>query len=219
MNKLFSKKNRTYVTMEVIKALNSANLVNKSLANSPRAIGDAVQSFLEDNFVKCLPQNIVKDYNSTFARRSMADFAFTDVDDNYFAVDSKTHNVDTSFNMPNLTSVERLARFYEDNKNYFTILITSYGIGSNGKPIFNACDFVPIEMLDWKCLTLGALGWGQIQIANSNFIAIDETNTRKKWMLELCDNLDIFYPNEISKIKERIDHFKKIREFWEKQPD
>ena len=32
--------------------------------------------------------------------------------------------------------------------------------------------FSPIEFLDWNCLTVGALGWGQIQIANSNNIRV-----------------------------------------------
>jgi hypothetical protein len=66
---------------------------------------------------------------------------------------------------------------------------------------------------------LGALGWGQIQIANSNIININTANTRKKWMLQLCDVLDLFYPNEIAKIMQRIDYFRNIREYWEKQPD
>lgn len=219
MNSLFIKKNRSKIQIEVIKALNSTNLVNSLLSNSPRAIGDAVQNYLEENFIKCLPNELVKEYDNRFARRSMADFAFTDINDNYYAVDSKTHNIDTAFNMPNLTSVERLSRFYEGQENFFTILMTAYSISNNKKPIFTACDFVPIEMLDWNCLTLGALGWGQIQIANSNYICINETSTRKKWMLQLCDNLDMFYPNEINKINERITHFKNIRKFWESQPD
>jgi len=66
---------------------------------------------------------------------------------------------------------------------------------------------------------LGALGWGQIQIANSNILNIELTNTRKKWMLQLCDALDLFYPNEISKITHRIDYFRKIRDYWENQSD
>jgi hypothetical protein len=85
--------------------------------------------------------------------------------------------------------------------------------------LFKECLFVPIEYLDWSCLTLGALGWGQIQIANSNNINIEFTTTRKIWMLQLCDALDLFYPNKISKITHRIDYFKNIREYWEKQPD
>ena len=157
--------------------------------------------------------------DSSFSRRSLEDFAFIDNEDNYYAVDCKTHNVDTVFNMPNLISVERLAHFYEVNNNYFTVLINSYSVSSEGKLIFKECIFSPIEMLDWNCLTIGALGWGQIQIANASRIDIDETSTRKKWMLKLCDYLDIFYPKEISKITHRIDRFKKVREFWESQPD
>ena len=37
-------------------------------------------------------------------------------------------------------------------------------------------------MLDWSCLTVGALGWGQIQIKNSNNIVISEQYTKKQWM-------------------------------------
>ncbi len=188
--------------------------MSKSTLNSPRAVGDAVQEYLETNFEKCLPSGVVKEFESTFARRAMADFAFTDVDDNYYVIDSKTHNLGTAFNMPNLTSVERLSRFYENPKNYFSILITAYKV-ENSKLIFEDCKFVPIELLDWSCLTLGALGWGQIQISNSNNVVINENNTRKKWMLELCDRLDHFYPKEISKIKKRMDHFKDVRDFWE----
>jgi hypothetical protein len=80
---------------------------------------------------------------------------------------------------------------------------------------FNEVKFIPIEYLSWSCLTLGALGWGQIQIANSNKISINQTQTRRQWMLQLCDALELFYPNEISKINERIERFKKVRIFWE----
>ena len=79
--------------------------------------------------------------------------------------------------------------------------------------------FVPIEFLDWDCLTIGALGWGQIQIANSNRVTINPGYSRKKWMIELCDTLLEFYPKEIAKIGKRIAHFQKIREQWEKRED
>lgn len=69
-------------------------------------------------------------------------------------------------------------------------------------------DAIQIESLAWECLTIGALGWGQIQIANANIINIAEGYSRKKWMLELCDVMLEFYPREIGKIKDRIDYFK-----------
>jgi len=215
---IFSSSNRMQIERNIIQSLNSVNLMNSSTVNSPRAVGDAVQEYLEDHFVECVPNGLIADFNSAFARRSMADFAFTDTEGNYHVVDNKTHNLGTQFNMPNLTSVERLARFYQDSRNIFTILIVSYKTDET-QLLFNECKFVPIEMIDWSCLTLGALGWGQIQIANSNIIRINEDYSRKKWMLRLCDNLDIFYPNEIAKITKRISYFGKVREFWSSQPD
>ena len=217
-SKLFLAENRQRIENTVINLLNSNQLMNYNTVNSPRAVGDAVQGFLEKNISQCLPNDLVTKINTSFARRSMADLAFEDTTGNYYVVDIKTHNLTTSFNMPNLTSVERLARFYGDNKNYFVLLLVSYTI-QDEQLFFRECLFVPIEYLDWSCLTLGALGWGQIQIANSNIIKIELTNTRKKWMLQLCDALDLFYPNEISKITQRIDYFKNIREYWENQPD
>ncbi|GHV35746.1 hypothetical protein FACS1894178_5980 [Bacteroidia bacterium] len=214
MSKIFSAKNKIIIENNVLSALNNTSLTNQYTSNDPRSVGGAVQTFLEENIVNLIPSNLVKSINTSFARRSMADLAFEDIEDKYYIVDIKTHNLDTKFNMPNLTSVERLSRFYGEDRNYFTLLLISYNI-ENQKINFDKCKFIPIENLDWSCLTIGALGWGQMQIANSNNIVINEKNTRKKWMLELCDALDLFYPNEISKITERIEHFKKIREFWE----
>ncbi|MDD9863771.1 MAG: hypothetical protein OXU54_04265, partial [Gammaproteobacteria bacterium] len=117
----------------------------------------------------------------------MADIAFADKDDFYYVVDVKTHRLDTQFSMPNLTSVERLSRFYEDDNNYFTILKTDYR-AEDLKVIVDKVTFVPIEFLSWNCLTLGALGWGQIQIANANMVTVLPGNKRKDWMLDMCAN-------------------------------
>lgn len=182
-------------------------------ANSPRAVGDAVEEILTQNFDKILG-DLAENCSSSFARRSMADLAFTDKNGFYYAVDVKTHRLDTKFNMPNLTSVERLARFYQDDSNYFVILKINYEI-KNSQAIIKKAIFSPIEFFNWECLTLGALGWGQIQIANANFVKIIPNNNRKKWMLEMCDKLFEFYPREIGKINDRLAYFKKIKKYWQ----
>lgn len=186
-------------------------------ASSTRATGDAIQELLAENFENILGDSC-KEYSADFARRAMADLAFKDVNDFYYVVDVKTHRKEVGFHMPNLTSVERLSRFYEDDKNVFVILSISYTI-QDTKVVAEDIHFVPIEFLSWRCLTIGALGWGQIQIANSDKISIVEKNPRKAWMIELCDTLLEFYPREIGKINKRIDHFKKIRDFWEKKEE
>jgi hypothetical protein len=113
--------------------------------------------------------------------------------------------------MPNLTSVERLARFYDDDRNYFVVLMVQYDIEVSRLSVRHV-HFVPIEYLDWSCLTIGALGWGQIQIANANRIIIDSSQSRRTWMLNLCDTVLDFYPREIAKIEERILRFQQTHD-------
>jgi len=193
------------------------DFISMRTATSTRAVGDAIQTILSEQFQPLLG-DLCTEYSAAFARRAMADLAFTDKDGFYYVVDAKTHRLDTKFNMPNLTSVERLARFYEDDSNYFVILIVKYEIEGTRVGV-KQVHFIPIEFLGWDCLTIGALGWGQIQIANANIININEGYSRKRWMLELCDVMIEFYPKEIGKIHERLDYFKRVKEYWEKKPE
>jgi hypothetical protein len=145
------------------------DFLSGSTVKSPRAVGDAIQDILSANLQSMLGRDLCAEYSSEFARRAMADLAFLDCQGFYNVVDVKTHRLSTKFNMPNLISVERLARFYEDDKNYFVVLMVSYDIDGL-RAVIEQVKFVPIEFLGWDCLTIGALGWGQIQIANSNII-------------------------------------------------
>ena len=195
----------------------SQGFLSPQTAGSPRAVGDALESLVAEKFDAFLG-NWCSEYSSDFARRAMADLAFTDKEGFYSVVDVKTHRKDTRFNMPNLTSVERLARFYQSDANVFSLIMIKYSI--EGTKV-NASEvlFSPIEFLDWGCLTVDALGWGQIQIANSNDIRVIDRNSRKKWMLQLCDVMCEFYPREIGKIRDRIDRFNTVRKYWESKED
>lgn len=217
-SRLFHSKDYVTVQNKVRDLINgSPDFLSKNTAQSPRAAGDAIENIVAVSFDKVLG-DYCGEYSSNFARRAMADLAFKDREGLYYIVDVKTHRTDTKFNMPNLTSVERLARFYEDDSNFFTVLLISYGI-EGVKAKVTDVTFVPIEFLGWDCLTIGALGWGQIQIANSNVVTVNPGYSRKRWMLELCDVMLEFYPKEIEKIGERVSRFKQVREFWSKKAD
>ena len=195
----------------------SPDFLSAQTAGSTRAAGDAIESLISEKFDAVL-EDWFTEYSRDFARRAMADLAFTDKEGFYSIVDVKTHREDTRFNMPNLTSVRRLAGFYESDTNVFSLLMVKYAIDDTrlrAKEII----FSPIEFLDWDCLTLGALGWGQIQIANSNYIKINHGYSRKKWMLEFCDAMIDFYPKEIQKIHDRIKRFDDVKTHWESRED
>jgi len=196
---------------------NHPDFLSPSTARSTRAVGDAIEGILGDNFQAILGRDCAE-YSASFARRAMADLAFKDKDGLYYVVDVKTHRVETKFNMPNLTSVERLARFYEDDSNYFVLLLVKYSLEETHADV-QEVTFIPIEFFDWDCLRIGALGWGQIQIANSNRISIRPRYSRKAWMLELCDVMLQFYPKEISKVHTRVEYFQRVRQRWQAKPD
>lgn len=215
---IFSTRRYKKIETDIIDLINQQpDFISVRTASSTRAVGDAIQTIISDNF-RSLLDPICQDYDANFARRAMADLAFTDKDGFYYRVDVKTHRTETHFNMPNLTSVERIARFYEDDKNYFVILMVQYAI-QGVKVRVNKVHFVPIEFLGWDCLTVGALGWGQIQIANANIININHAYVRRKWMIELCEVMLDFYPREIGKSKERLDYFKRLKQKWEDKTD
>ncbi|MFP4501734.1 MAG: hypothetical protein ACLFTT_12090 [Candidatus Hydrogenedentota bacterium] len=193
------------------------DMLSVHTARSTRAAGDAIAGLIAEKFDLFLG-GWCKEYSSDFARRAMADIAFKDREGGYCVVDVKTHREDTKFNMPNLTSVERLSRFYEDDRNTFALLLVKYRLEEN-TVIASEVTFAPIEFLDWDCLTVGALGWGQIQITNSNRIALIDGNSRRQWMLTLCEVMLGFYPRELEKIQERMVHFEGIKTAWEQRDD
>jgi hypothetical protein len=217
-SEIFYTETYLHIQETVMQFLNAQQeFLSPRTVGSTRAVGDAIQDILAENF-QMLIGDISSECSTDFARRAMADVAFTDTAGIYYVVDVKTHRIDTRFNMPNLTSVERLARFYELDSNCFVVLFVSYKIEGNRVAV-SEVRFVPIEFLGWDCLTIGALGWGQIQIANSNFITLKPQYSRKTWMLELCDALLQFYPKEIAKIGKRVNRFEQVREQWTQKPD
>jgi len=206
------------VARKIKSAINaSPDFLSSLTASSPRAAGDAIQLLVEEKFEAAVGAWCTE-YSSAFARRAMADLAFKDKEGFYCIVDVKTHRQDTKFNMPALVSVERLSRFYEDDMNVFSILLIRYNVIGIRVRVTDVV-FCPIEFLDWSCLTIGALGWGQIQIANSSVIHRSPGQSRKRWMLSLCGAMLEFYPKQISSIEGRINRFSEIESYWRRKKD
>lgn len=102
--------------------------------------------------------------------------------------------------------------------NVFALIMVKYALAGN-RVKATRVSFSPIEFLDWECLTIGALGWGQIQLADSNRILVRHGYSRKKWMLSLCETMLDFYPKEVMKIHERIGRFEEVKEYWKRKQD
>lgn len=156
-SRIFSTQASSTIERDTLALLNTeSDFLTPSTLESTRAAGDAIQSILAEKFESILGI-WVSEYSTDFARRAMANLAFKDIDGYYYIIDVKSHRVSTKFNMPNLTSVERLARLYEDDMNFFVLLMVQYDL-QGAQAEFSAVYFVPIEFLSWDCLTVGALG-------------------------------------------------------------
>lgn len=209
MNFLLSKDNQRVMSERVKKVISrySKYMPGGVMANQ-RSVGDWIQDVISDNFKEIVDGYSIK-IEPTQGKRAMGDVVIWDEAENQFYIDIKTHNVDTDFNMPNITSVKRLADLYQHPNKSFVILIVDYSVSGKELNVVDVQIF-PIEELSWACLSLGALGWGQIQITNSNRLLFHETIDRKAWVSEFKQRVVKFYQQETSKIISRTKYFETV---------
>ena len=104
-----------------------------------------------------------------------------------------------------------LIDLYEASDVYFLVPMIRYRVEDSRIRVASV-HFTPIKWIEWDCLTIGALGWGQIQIADSARVVVNRHPSRQQWETQLRDALLRFYPTEINKIRGRIDFVELARQ-------
>jgi hypothetical protein len=162
-----------------------------------RGIGDKIEDIVCEFITKLNTTEMVVE--SATSRRSMEDIQILNSGCVY-KFDTKSHNVDSDFSMPNLVSIDRLKRFYNNDRNFLCYIFVDYKVDLDVATIVNI-DVRLIEELHWDILAIQNLGKGQLQIKNMNnelkFVDINRTI----WMDKLKENAVIYYDNLINKIK------------------
>lgn len=197
--------------------LNSQDKMDLGLSATVREAGDRIKACLAQNMNGVLG-NLVKSFEIPQSARAMANFRFTDNDNLNYFVDVITHNEDKRFSMPNITSVDRLDKFYLNDKNVFVVLLVDYKPSRSVNFITNV-RFLPIEFFSWDCLTIGALGIGQLQIRRASRVITVIKNSRKNWMREFAEHLMIFYAKETGKTAKRLSNAANLLEIWKSKND
>lgn len=118
-----------------------------------------------------------------------------------YILDIKTHNTETEFNRPNITSISRFNKLYSDKDVEFGILMYSYK-NVSGFVSVDLCEYYNIWNIHPDCLTFGNLGTGQIQIKDSNYIRPNDS--KKEWFEWYFSAVESFYKKEKTKIDKRI---------------
>lgn len=182
----------------------SSFIVSEEFRRSTRGVGDAVEGLVVNEF-KDIAKGLVDTVDTDFSRRAMEDLSF-EIGNKYYAVDVKTHREEPGFHMPNLTSVKRLMDFYENDDNYFVVMMIRYRLGDAGDLEDVTAIVKPIEWLDWDCLRIGALGWGQLQFKSASDIRANRDQTREEWLRSFAEQLREHYLREQNKLKERLSY-------------
>jgi hypothetical protein len=178
-------------TLEVLRATTFAGSRNQ------RAIAEAIADAIADNWV-LICSGLAQNPRSGYPPRHMADVS-CELSGKTCWIDIKTRNVEKGFNMPNITAVKRLDKFYSTPTNCFLILMVEYRLDANGNVVIQAVDLFPVESLDWSCLHIVALGRGQLQIADAKHIVLNRRQTRQQWLRQFYGRLVAFYEREMKK--------------------
>lgn len=144
------------------------NLYSNNIPNGAeqRTVGDLLSFKIKEYLLQYSNPNIVE-LQLSKSKKSMENFVLIDTDgiSNYFNI--VTHDINSKFSMPNLTSINRIKDvFNRDNENLLFMFVSYEKNGSNITVI--DIDIKYIWQIDFNNLRIGSLGKGQLQISNMN---------------------------------------------------
>jgi|10_taG_2_1085330.scaffolds.fasta_scaffold00527_11 hypothetical protein len=191
--------------------LNSVTLPS-SVIKKPRAVAEAFESLLLDNFESILG-DLGTNCKPSVTAKATADVSYIDSSGKHIAVDIKTHCMG-KWGMPNLISYKKLAKLYDDDDNVFVVLLIDYKITGNCARIVDVI-FTPIENLSWDCLAIqGTLG--QVQIKNAEKIVMNDID-RDAWMTEFCSQAAYGIETKMSSLALELQLFEALYRHWEEK--
>ena len=164
-----------------------------------RGIADIIEVIVSDIILNLKDQSIKESYEAK-SKSSIEDVGLITTDYDDIKIDIKTHDSESDLSMPNLISISRIKKFYENDKNLLLYVFVKYHTDNNSIHISEVI-VKSIEQIDWGCLTIGNLGKGQLQITNMNDISFNDFLSRKDWMERLSYDVIIYYRSLINKIE------------------
>jgi hypothetical protein len=184
------------------------NILNNSIGKSfnttnlqQRGVADIIEKYICEQIIKIDNKELIIEQSKT--KKSLEDVQIKNNQELY-KIDIKTHDLNSDFSMPNLISVDRLKKFYEDENNHLMYIIISYTTNNNITQIKNI-EIRYIEELSWEILGIQNLGKGQLQIKNMNNELIFVEPNREEWINTLKQNMIKFYKKQIIKTQKLID--------------
>ena len=166
-----------------------------------RTIGDLIESKISKLLME-FNSELITEKKTARSKKSIEDITLL-INGISFYVDPKTHNLNSDFSMPNLTSVEKVKKLFFNNSEELVYIFVSYCIQESYVIIENIQVFCIWE-LDVSILGIGALGKGQLQIKDANKEIIFTNKTKEEWFSDFRSLVQNYLEKQKNKINKQI---------------
>ena len=171
-----------------------------------RSIGDLIEFKVSQILMELANHSLVKKCLKARGKKSVEDVTVVDKNGVYHYVDTKTHNQDCEFSMPNLTSIDKIRKLIFDDKKTLTYVFVSYLLDNNIVKI-QGVDVKYVWEVDLADTRIGALGKGQLQISNMKKGLRFTDQGKSNWFENLKTLVRLYHD-------ERIKSIEKEKEKW-----
>jgi len=196
-------KKKKVMVKEYIQNLLTENLRSFELVNGgmQRTVGDLVESKVTEILMNA-KSDLITETKGPRSKKSIEDVTLVS-DLVSFYIDPKTHDMDSGFSMPNLTSIDKIKKlFLCDNKELIYVSV-KYKLENGWVNIVDIKVFFIWE-LDISVLGVGALGKGQLQIKNAKKDLVFTDKGKQKWYSDFKKLVQEYLRKQIIKINKQI---------------
>jgi hypothetical protein len=187
------------ILTEIIEKLTDFQIQNGS---EQRTIGDLVENKVRE-ICKEFSINSNLEFIDRRSKKSMEDFTLVSNEDGLkrlYYFDPKTHDIDSDFSMPNLTSVDKLKKLLESEKEELLNIFISYRIDGQTVRILHV-DVRYIWELDFSSLRIGSLGKGQLQISDMKKGLLLTEEGKDSWFNKLKNKVREYHISQIKRLE------------------
>lgn len=189
--------------IQLIKTQLDENLTDFELVDGgqQRTVGDLIESKVSE-ILKNTSSDLITEIRAPRSKKSIEDVTLISSGVTYY-IDPKTHDVNSDFSMPNLTSIEKIKKLFLKSTEELVYVFVSYRIQEGVINIVDVKVFFIWE-LDISILGIGALGKGQLQIKNANESLVFTSKGKENWYDDFKKVVQVYLKKQITKIKKQI---------------
>jgi hypothetical protein len=186
-----------------IKELLDEQLENFELieGGQQRTVGDLIESKVSEILFNST-RELISEKIAPRSKKSIEDVTLVSNGVSYY-IDPKTHDINSEFSMPNLTSVQKIKKLFDTTDKELIYVFVSYAI-TEGMVIISDIKVIFLWELDISILGVGALGKGQLQIKNANKDLVFTQKGKVGWYSDFKLLMQEFLKKQLIKVNKQI---------------